>query len=218
MPISRPPPTPSLTSTSNVTFIMLTTYTSSGVSNTTLPAGSYTSSVSFSPSNSTASIPFSSTCSTSTASTSASTVSRVVSFANTPLQIPPRIKNKQSVTSSSLVIPLSSLGLPIPELIKTGEPNRLREGDNYTAGLSSSSADIAVDFEPPFNPYVLYTYHSHHNFSPRICPYFLLNPPVRSLTNFTSLPSPSGPPNLLAITVTPIASPGWGINRLVSQR
>ncbi|KAJ3919515.1 hypothetical protein F5877DRAFT_66489 [Lentinula edodes] len=117
-----------------------------------------------------------------------------------------------SVTSSSLVIPLSSPGLPIPGLIKTGEPNRLRGGDNYTAGLSPSSADIAVDSEPPFSPYVLYTYHSHHNSSTRTSPYFLLNLPVRSLTKFTSLPSPSGPPNLPAITVTPIASPGESID------
>ncbi|KAH7869894.1 uncharacterized protein C8R40DRAFT_1073696 [Lentinula edodes] len=74
-------------------------------------------------------------------------------------------------------IPLSSPGLSIPGFLKTGEPNRLRGGDNYTAGLSPSSADIAVDSEPPFNPYVLYTYHSHHNSSPRTSPYFLLNPP-----------------------------------------
>ncbi|KAJ3848075.1 hypothetical protein EV368DRAFT_68569 [Lentinula lateritia] len=122
------------------------------------------------------------------------------------------MKHKQSVTSSSLVILLSSPELPIPELINTGEPDGLRGGDNYIAGPSPSSSDFALDSELPS---------IHTSFIPTTLITILPHVHLR-LAGITSLPSPSssspsGPSNCPAITVTPIASPGESVDSYLND-
>ncbi|KAJ3891397.1 hypothetical protein GG344DRAFT_65448 [Lentinula edodes] len=132
----------------------------------------------------------------------------------------PELKHRQSSASSTPVAisPLSYPKLSNPALIKPKEPNGLREGGNYNAGLSPSSADIAVGSNPVFDPYTLHTHYPDRNPPPHPSPYLLLHPPLRpkltgSLTDFVSSSSlPSGTLNLPAITVTPLASPGESID------
>ncbi|KAJ3871960.1 hypothetical protein F5051DRAFT_422447 [Lentinula edodes] len=132
----------------------------------------------------------------------------------------PELKHRQSSASLPPVAisPLSYPKLSNPALIKPKEPNGLREGGNYNAGLSPSSADIAVGSKLIFDPYTLHTHYPDRNPPPHPSPYLLLHPPLRpkltgSLTDFVSSSSlPSGTLNLPAITVTPLASPGESID------